>query len=223
MSKTQQQTGMAGKGDDRRLYAPASARNRDPILAALKDLVAPGSRLLEVASGSGEHAIHCAGPLEVSVWQPSDPDPTARASIEAWRAWSGSEAIALPLDLDAALSPWPTEETGAPAFDTVLSINMIHIAPWSAAEGLVAGAARNLTDGGRLVLYGPFKEGGRHTAPSNEAFDHSLKARDPSWGVRDRDDVKDLAARHGLAYASHLAMPANNQIMVFSKGAGDPR
>ncbi|MGF1456672.1 MAG: DUF938 domain-containing protein [Alphaproteobacteria bacterium] len=209
--------------EDARLFAPATARNREPILSALKDWVAPGSRLLEIASGSGEHAMHCAGPLAVALWQPSDPDPHARRSIAAWRAWCGRGAIAEPLAIDATLAHWPLKDAGDHPFDTVLSINMVHIAPWAAAQGLFAGAALCLAPGGRLILYGPFKKGGLHTAPSNEVFDQSLRARDPAWGVRDRDDLNRLAAENALVPCGIRTMPANNHILVFSKETAGPR
>jgi hypothetical protein len=197
---------------DRRRFAPASERNREPILEVLRRVVPADARVLEVASGSGEHAVHLAQPLGVRSWQPTDPDPEARASVDAWRAAVGERASrVLPaLDLDVHREPWPV-----PAADVVLCINMIHIAPWSACEALFRGAAGVLSSGGQVVLYGPFRRGGAHTAPSNEAFDQSLRARDPAWGVRALEAVADVAARHGFALGEVIAMPANNFSVVF--------
>ncbi|HEX7969339.1 MAG TPA: DUF938 domain-containing protein, partial [Stellaceae bacterium] len=155
-----------GETRDPRLYAPAAARNREPILAVLRRVLPPAGLVLEVASGGGEHAAFFAAALPQLTWQPTDPDPRARASIAAFCAASGAPNLSPPLALDAAAPDWPV--TGAAA---VVCINMIHIAPWSASEGLMAGAARVLPPGGPLYLYGPYKEEGRHTAASNEAFD----------------------------------------------------
>src|SRR5229473_429235 len=165
-----------GERPDPRLQAPAVARNREPILAVLRRVLPPAGLVLEVASGSGEHAAFFASALPLLTWQPSDPDPRARASIAAFRDAGGTPNLLPPLDLDVMAAAWPV--TGAVA---IVCINMIHIAPWSACEGLVAGAARALPPGGLLYLYGPYKEEGRHTAPSNEIFDADLRAR-PSAG-----------------------------------------
>jgi SAM-dependent methyltransferase len=194
------------------LRAPATARNRDPILAVLRRVLPARGTVLEVASGTGEHAVHFAAALPGLTWQPSDPDPQARRSIAAWREASGLPNVLPPLPLDVAGPDWPAMQA-----DAIVCINMIHIAPWRAAEGLVAGAARVLPPRGVLFLYGPYKEGGRHTAPSNEAFDADLRARDPEWGVRDLDDVKVLAARHGFDFTERVAMPANNLSVVFRR------
>ena len=197
---------------DNALTAPAVARNRDPILAVLREVLAAPGTVLEIASGSGEHAVHFASALPHLVWQPTDPDEHARRSIAAHAARAGLPNLLPPLALDAAAPVWPVTHA-----DAVVSINMIHIAPWSAAEGLMAGAARLLAPGSPLYLYGPFREHGRHTAPSNAAFDESLKARDPAWGVRDLDEVAALASRHGLALSRTVAMPANNLSVVFRR------
>jgi len=195
---------------DHRLSAPAVARNRDPILAVLRRVLPPQGLVFEIASGTGEHAAYFAAALPQLRWQPSDPDAAARASISAHRAVAGRPNLLPPLDLDAAADTWPAARA-----DAVVCINMIHIAPWSAALGLVAGAARVLSRGGVLYLYGPFKEGGRHTAPSNEAFDADLRARNAEWGVRDLDEVAALALQHGLDLVETIAMPANNRSVVF--------
>lgn len=202
---------------DARRFAPAAARNRGPILEALRGRLPASGLLLEVASGSGEHAVHLAAAFPALTIQPSDPDPEARASIAAWAAETGLPNIRPPLALDAAAAAWPAAQA-----DAVLCINMIHIAPWQACEGLVRGAARLLPPGGPLVLYGPFRRGGAHTAPSNAAFDASLRAQDPRWGVRDLEAVAALAAAEGFAAPEVVPMPANNLIVVFRRLDGPP-
>jgi SAM-dependent methyltransferase len=197
---------------DPRLFAPSARRNREPILAVLERSLPRAGLALEVASGSGEHVVHFAGRLPGLAFQPSDPDPAARASIDAWVAASGLANVRPALALDAASRDWPLERA-----DAVLCINMIHIAPWRAAEGLVAGAARLLGAGGVLYLYGPYQRGGAHIAPSNEAFDADLRARNPEWGVRDLDDVAALAAGAGFGEPEIVAMPANNLSVVFRR------
>jgi SAM-dependent methyltransferase len=197
---------------DPRLHAPAVARNRQPILAVLRRVLPAAGLVLEVASGSGEHAAFFAAALPHLNWQPSDPDPLARASIAAFREAAAAANLMPPLELDAA-APWPALRA-----DAVLCINMIHIAPWSACEGLMAGAAGALAPGGVLYLYGPYREGGSHTAPSNAAFDADLRARDLRWGVRDLGEVIALARRHGLAHRETVVMPANNRSVVFRRG-----
>ncbi len=193
------------------LTSPAAARNREPILGVLRSRLGPGARVLEVASGSGEHAAWFAQGLPGVVWRPSDREPAALASIRARRDAAALPNLEEPLALDAAdAGSWP-----AGPMDAVVCLNMIHIAPWPAAEGLMAGCGRLLAPGGMLYLYGPFREGGAHTAPSNAAFDESLKARDPAWGVRDLEAVADLAARQGLDLAERIAMPANNLSLIF--------
>lgn len=197
---------------DSRLYAPATQRNRDPILAVLERHLPSRGDVLEVASGSGEHVVHFAARLGGLVFQPSDPDPAARASIDAWVTVSGLGNIRPALALDAAAPDWPVMRA-----DAVLAINMIHIAPWRAAKGLVAGAARLLAPGGVLYLYGPYRRDGRHTAPSNAAFDADLRARNPAWGVRALEDVAALAARAGFSEPEVEAMPANNLSLIFRR------
>ena len=197
---------------DNALTAPAVARNRDPILAVLREVLATPGTVLEIASGSGEHAVHFASALPHLVWQPTDPDDEARRSIAAHAARAQLPNLLPPLELDAAAAAWPVARAAAS-----VSINMIHIAPWRAAEGLMAGAGRLLAPGAPLYLYGPYRQQGRHTAPSNAAFDESLKARDPEWGVRDLDEVAELADRHGLALQRTVAMPANNLSVIFRR------
>ncbi|MCC6890028.1 MAG: DUF938 domain-containing protein [Hyphomicrobiales bacterium] len=193
-------------------FSPAVARNRDPILAVLRRHLPERGTVLEVASGTGEHAAFFAGHCPQLVWQPSDVDPNALSSIAAHRMAAGLPNLRAPLTLDVTARRWPLARA-----DAVLSINMIHIAPWAAAEGLFSGAARLTAGGAVLYLYGPFKEDGEHTAPSNAAFDASLRAHDPRWGVRDIRAVAALAAEHGFALIERVAMPANNLSLVFRK------
>ena len=194
--------------------APSTARNRQPILDVLRPRLPPVARVLEVASGAGEHAMFVAEALPGVNWQPTDRDDEALVSIAAWRAASGLANIAAPLRLDAAdPASWP-----AGPFEAVVCINMIHISPWAATQGLMAGAARVLTPGGRLILYGPYLEAGVDTAAGNLSFNESLKSRDPAWGLRDLADVTALAAAHGLTFAERIAMPANNLMVLFEKG-----
>ncbi|HTI66659.1 MAG TPA: DUF938 domain-containing protein [Caulobacteraceae bacterium] len=189
----------------------ATARNREPILAVLRQRLPASGLVLEIASGAGEHAVWCAAGLPHLAWRPTDRGDLA--SIAAWRAEAGLPNLLEPLALDAAAPDgWPVK-----AADAVVCINMIHIAPWSAAEGLMAGAGRILPEGGRLFLYGPFREAGTPTAPSNEAFDADLKRRDPAWGLRDLGAVAVLAAGCGLRLAERIAMPANNLVVMFEK------
>ncbi|BDG70588.1 DUF938 domain-containing protein [Roseomonas fluvialis] len=195
---------------DARREAPAVARNRDAILEVLRGILPARGLLLEVASGSGEHALHFAPGFPDLAFQPSDPDPDARASIDAWCA--GVANIRPALAIDAAAADWPLAQA-----DAVLCINMIHIAPWVACEGLVSGAARILPAGAPLVLYGPFKHGGAHTASSNAEFDESLRARDPAWGVRDLEAVVAAAADAGFGPPAITAMPANNLTVAFRR------
>jgi len=196
---------------DLRRHAPAAARNRGPILAVLRDWLPAEGLVLEVASGSGEHAVHFAAALPGLVFQPSDPDPSALASIDAWAA--GMANIRPAVRLDAAAAEWAVG-----AVDAVVCINMIHIAPWAAAEGLVRGAAARLAAGAPLVLYGPYRVGGAHTAPSNAAFDAALRARDPAWGVRELEAVSALAAAEGFGPPELREMPANNLMLRFRRG-----
>jgi hypothetical protein len=199
-------------------HSPATTRNRDPILDVLRRaLPPPGSQnaileVLEVASGSGEHAVWFARALPYVRWLPTDLDPAARESIDAWVKEEGLANVAPAIPLDAIAEEWPV-----PRADAVVCINMIHISPWAACVGLMGGARRVLPVGGLLFLYGPFKIGGVHTAPSNEAFDLDLRRRDPSWGVRDLDDVRALAREHDLAHEETVAMPANNQSVIFRR------
>jgi Protein of unknown function (DUF938) len=201
-----------------KLTFPAVARNRDPILAELAPRLAPdrlpSGLVLELASGSGEHAVHFARALPHLQWQPTDLDPPALASIAAWRAEAGLPNLRAPLPLDVT-APWPLERA-----DAIFCANMIHISPWPATEALFAGAGRLLPAHGALFTYGPYRFGGVFTAPSNQAFDQSLRQRDPRWGVRDLDELRPLAAQHGLSLDENVAMPANNHLLVWRRAAG---
>ena len=192
--------------------SPAFACNRGPILAVLQRVLPARGLVLELASGSGEHAVHFAGALPHLTWQPSDSDGQALASIAARRAGAALPNLMPPLELDVSSPVWPVAHAEA-----AVAINLIHIAPVTVLAGLMAGAGRLLTPGGVLYLYGPFKEDGRHTAPSNAAFDASLKAYDPAWGVRDLGDVCAIADRHRLDLIERVAMPANNLSLVFAR------
>ncbi len=201
--------------DDKRRFAPAVERNRGAILEVLRGALPAAGAVLELASGTGEHAAYFAANLPGLTWQPSDGDPDALISIEAWRAQADLDNLAAPLVIDAGARDWPLPRGFAPM--AVVSINMIHISPWTAASGLIEGAQRRLGPGGVLFFYGPFKQAGRHNAPSNAAFDRDLRARNPDWGVRDIDDVTALAAKCGFAHAASVAMPANNLSVIFRK------
>ena len=197
---------------DDRLYAPATLRNRGPILDALRPRLPARGLVLEVASGTGEHVAHLAAALLHLSFQPTDPDPAHLASIAAWT--NDLPNVHPPLALDASAPDWPLRRAEA-----VLCINLVHIAPWAATEGLVAGSVRVLPPGGSLILYGPFKRDGRHTAPSNAAFDADLRARDPAWGVRDLGEVTRLAGAAGFGAAEVVPLPANNLLVAFRRRA----
>ena len=206
------QPGNAPMFADARRHAPATLRNRDAILAILREEL-PGSGLvLEVASGSGEHAAHFAAAMPQLDWQPSDPDPAALASIDAWAEDAGADNLRPALRLDAASTDWPL-----PRADAILCCNMVHIAPWFAAEGLFAGAGRLLPLDAPLILYGPFIEADVPTAESNLAFDVSLRERDPAWGLREVAALDTLAATAGLYRSRRIAMPANNLMLIWRR------
>jgi len=200
---------------DDRLYAPATARNRDHIRDVLIRVLPPTGLVLEVASGSGEHTMHLAAALPHLSFQPSDPTARARASISAWIAACGLGNIRPPLDLDASAADWPIN-----AAQAMLCINMIHISPWPATTGLLRHAARLLPPDAPLYLYGPYRRNGAHTAASNAAFDADLRGRDPAWGVRDLEAVAALAAEAGFTAPEIVEMPANNLSVIFRRVAG---
>jgi hypothetical protein len=200
---------------DGRLHAPATRRNREPIAEVLAGWLPERGTVLELASGTGEHAVFFAARFPDLVWQPSDPEPDHRRSIEAYRRAEGGANLRPPLDLDVTAPAWPLDGP----VEAMVCCNLVHIAPWAAAEGLFAGAGRGLKAGGGLCLYGPFKRGGAHTAPSNAAFDASLRAQNPAWGLRDLEDVAALAAAAGLAAPEVRDMPANNLSLWFARPA----
>ena len=200
-------------GDARR-YAPATGRNRGPIGDLLLPLLPASGLVLEVASGSGEHVVHFAKVAPHLVWQPSDASPEARASIAAWIALEGLGNVRAPLALDASRDDWPIA-----AADAMMCVNMIHISPWGATEGLMRGAARLLPPGGALFVYGPFRREGVATAPSNEAFDAELRRQDPRWGLRYLEAVEACAGTNGLKLETVAELPANNLALVFRKAA----
>lgn len=194
-------------------HAPATARNSAAIAEVLaKELPATGT-VLEIASGSGEHALYFARAFPQIAWQPTDFDVEALESIAAWSAEAGLSNIATPLQLDAGASDWPVDQA-----DAMFCCNMIHISPWSATKGLFAGAERVLPLAGKLILYGPFLERDVETAPSNLQFDHSLKGRNPAWGLRQLEEIDALAASHVMKRAQRYAMPANNLTLVYQRG-----
>lgn len=190
--------------------APAAQRNRQPILEVLQPRLPAEGLVLEIASGSGEHIVHFAAAAPHLTFQPSDPDEGARASIDDWVQSLGLANVRPALAIDVTSPTWPVDRAAA-----VLCSNMIHIAPWEAAVGLIAGAGRILPADGLLFLYGPYRREGRHTAPSNEAFDLDLKRRNPAWGVRDLEAVAALAAEHGFDPPAIAEMPANNLSLLF--------
>ena len=195
-----------------RRYAAATERNREPIAQVLRAVLPERGTVLEVASGTGEHAVYFAGLFPELAWQPSDPDPEALQSIGAWREEAGLANLAEPVLLDASAADWPVATA-----DAIVCINMVHISPWTATEGLMRGAGRLLPPGAPLLLYGPYRRAGVPTAPSNEAFDASLKSRNPEWGLRDLEAITAEAGRHGLAFERLWEMPANNLSIVLRK------
>lgn len=210
---------------DARQYAPATQRNREPILEVLLQVLPPTGTVLEVSSGTGEHAVFLAPKLYPRQWIPSDPNPLARASISAWQQAHPASNLSAPLSIDATAPIWSVEQDLSllnidlkqDPIVAIVNINMIHISPWAACLGLMAGAQRILPLGGILYLYGPFKQGGQHTAPSNAAFDRSLRAQNSEWGVRNLEDVIAIAAAQKLSFLQTYAMPANNLSVVFMK------
>ncbi len=192
--------------------SPAALRNRDVILPVLERVLPARGRVLEIASGSGEYAVAFATALRGLTWQPSERDAEGLASIDAWAAELGPPNLLRAVELDVERWPWPVHEA-----DAIVCINMIHIAPWSACEALMRGAGALLRPGSPLYLYGAMKLDGQFTAPSNAAFDASLRARDPSWGVRDLAEVTSAAKAEGLALAELVPMPANNFSVILRR------
>jgi hypothetical protein len=198
--------------DDGRRSAPATLRNREPILNVLQPLLPETGLVLEIASGTGEHLVHFARRLPQLTWQPSDPSRKARQSIAAWVAAEGLQHVCAPLDIDAAAEKWPINHAVA-----IICINMIHISPWSATVGLMRGAGSILASGTPLYLYGPYRRTGRPLESSNAAFDVDLRARNPQWGLRELDDVAKCADDYSLRLDQVVEMPANNLSVIFRK------
>lgn len=192
-------------------HAPAAARNAAPIGDVLARVLPPNGLVLEIASGTGEHAVHLARRFPHQDWQPTDPDGEARASIAAWRDEAALPNLRAPLRLDAAGADWPVNRA-----DAIVCVNMVHISPWAATLGLLAGAATCLAAGAPLVFYGPYRQAGVATAPSNEAFDVSLKARNPAWGLRTVGEMS-AAAEPWFALDETASMPANNLMLLFRR------
>ena len=208
--------------DERRFYeseaegarrsAPAAQRNREPIGQVLGDWLPPSGLVLEIASGTGEHAVYFAERFPALEWQPSDVHPDALESIEAWRSAAALPNLRLPMVIDAASPGWPIERA-----DAVLSINMVHISPWASALGLIDGSARLLGVGAPLILYGPWLSANQPAAPSNLEFDADLKRRDAEWGLRSVEDFSEAAAAKGLVLVETRPMPANNMMLLFRR------
>jgi cyclopropane fatty-acyl-phospholipid synthase-like methyltransferase len=201
---------------DDRQYAPATQRNRQGILKILSEVLPPGSNVLEIASGTGEHATFFASQLKSCHWIPSDVNALARESIIAWQNACPGSNLELPLLIDVIQDNWQQEVLHR-QINAIVNINMIHIAPWQAWLGLIDGASRLLPEAGTLYLYGPFKRNGKHTAPSNESFDRSLRDRNPLWGVRDLEEIIATAAAQNLSLQQVIAMPANNLSVIFNR------
>src|SRR3954454_6876858 len=210
---------------DGRLDAPAFHRKREPIWAVLeKFLACKSGGVLEAGSGTGQHVVDFAGRSPAITWWPSDFNDAHLRSIAAWRAHAQLANIRPPLRLDLSDPAWCAEMRGGSGPGPLLAVlcaNVIHIAPWRVAEGLIAGAARYLRPDGRLFLYGPFKRDGKHTAPSNAAFDASLRSNDPEWGVRDIADVSALAESLDLDLVEIAELPANNLVLTFARSRRD--
>ncbi|MEH2370516.1 DUF938 domain-containing protein [Nostoc sp.] len=207
---------------DARKYAPATERNRESILEVLLQVLPESGTILEIASGTGEHAVFFASRLRDYLWLPTDVNPQSRASIISWTEHNVCDNVYAPLELDAKEPVWAVENGEFDGLNTkpivaIVNINMIHISPWSACLGLMAGAGRILKAGGILYLYGPFKQGGEHTAASNAAFDEYLRTENPEWGVRNLDDVIAVARAQNLILQQIYQMPANNLSVVFQR------
>jgi len=194
------------------LESPAAERNKGPILDTIRSRLPDSGVVLEIASGTGQHIVHFARAVPTLTWQPTDADDDLRAAATERIRAAGLSNVRTPLRLDVLAADWPPTDA-----DAIVCINMIHIAPWLATKGLMEGASRLLQPGSPLFLYGPYKRGGCHTAPSNEAFDESLRARNPDWGVRDLADVERCAKQNGFALVDVVAMPANNLTVTFER------
>lgn len=205
-------TALAAKAD-RRLFSPSTARNKEPILNVLRGIMQPGWSVLEIACGTGEHGAFLASRLEELIWLPTDVNDTQFESVESWRRAYPDANVHSPITIDASSPSWSLPEEFVP--NAVVCINMIHITPWDVTKGLLAGTSTKLSKDGLLFLYGPFMIDQMHTAPSNAAFDESLKGRNELWGIRDLGDVVEEARAHGLHLESRVPMPANNFSLIF--------
>ena len=197
---------------DRRVQAPAANRNKGPILEVLKRWLPARGRIVEIASGTGQHVVHFAKALPDLTWQPTEPDVEWHDSIISWIEFEKLTNVRQPLALDVSHYPWPVDRA-----DAIVCINMIHISPWQATLDLMKGSAHLLRHGGILFLYGPYRRFGAHTAPSNEAFDADLRSRNPEWGLRDMEAVEEVADAQGFEFGDAVPMPANNFSVIFRK------
>lgn len=205
----------SGMSEDHRRRAPAASRNRDPILQVLQKTLPSQGTILEIASGTGEHACFFAAAFPNVSWQPTDMDDRALRSIEAYRQHEAPANVAAPMRLDVTADIWPIQEA-----DGAVCINMVHISPWKCSVALLEGCAKTLNPGAPLVLYGPYKRGGIHTAPSNESFDNSLRQQNPEWGIRDLDEIAAVAGDCGLTLENPIDMPSNNYcVIIRQKGS----
>lgn len=196
-------------------HAPATLRNREPIRDVLEEVLPASGLVLEIAAGTGEHAVHFAAAFPGVIWQPSDPDPAARRSIAAHAAQAALANLRPPLKIDVSRPDWHLALEEKPS--AILAVNMVHISPWEATRGLLQGAGATLPSRGPLILYGPYRRKDAPTAPSNESFDESLRARDPCWGLRLLEDVTQQAEAEGLMLERVVEMPANNLTVVYRK------
>jgi SAM-dependent methyltransferase len=208
---------IADELDDGRWISPSAERNKAAILEVLRRRLPARGLVLEIGSGTGQHVAHFARALPALTWQPSDPDARMRRSIAAWIAHEGMTNALPPVDLDVERAAWPVGHA-----DAIVCINVVHVSPWSAVPALMTHAARILAPGAPLILYGPYRRGGAHTAPSNERFDAQLRAHDARWGVRDADDVARAADRAGLHLLETVEMPANNLALALARREAPP-
>lgn len=202
---------------DTRQYAPATQRNKEPILKVLKTVITNSSNILEIASGTGEHAVFFANTFPSCRWIPSDINLMARESIIAWKNHVNVDNLELPLTIDVSEDGW-SDRLSEQNIQAIVNINMIHISPWAACLGLLDGAGKLLPEGGFLYLYGPYKRNGKHTAISNADFDLNLRDRHANWGIRDLETVIEVAAAANLRLQEVVEMPANNLSVIFTKG-----
>jgi hypothetical protein len=203
---------------DARQYAPATLRNREAILKTLLQILPPTGNILEISSGTGEHAVYFAPHLQPRQWIPTDPNPIAISSITAWQQYHPSPNLLAPITIDVTEPDWQRHpHLQNQDIQAIVNINMIHIAPWTACLGLMSGASKILPEGGLLYLYGAYKQNGKHTAPSNADFDASLRNQNPEWGVRDLEAVIDVAVAQNLLLQTVQPMPANNLSVIFQK------